>query len=636
MLNRKSLVSDRALIKNTPCCNFYEENAAWGENTRFGETERTINIFPYPSVLNIGQVITMRNFSSGFIIKNKTVIYPNQFDILALTIILILFVLLATAAKGLSSPYHLGVVLPISLDPQNLPNYALRTVFRMVIAMTFSLLFTFTLGTFAAKNRHAERIIIPFIDIMQSVPVLGLLSITVAGFIALFPGSLLGPECAAIFAIFTSQVWNIALSFYQSLKTIPEDLKETAKIFRLSGWQCFWRIEVPFSMPGLLWNVMLSMSASWFFVVACEAISVANQQINLPGIGSYIALAIKNSDMQAVEYAIAAMFLVILLYDQLLFRPLNCWAEKFKMESYGQARTERPWVTRLLHRTRVLKYLGHISSKFTERFINFKAFRTHAVTSHHHFDQKWLRLFTGIWYVAITLTILFGLTIFVHFIIEYIRLPEIMNVLLLGIFTAIRVITLIFLCSLVWVPVGVWIGQRPKMAHIAQPIVQFLAAFPAYLLFPVVVIVIVKYQLNVQVWTAPLMVLGTQWYILFNVIAGASTLPKDFYQVADNFGLKGWLWWQRLILPGIFPYYITGAITAAGGAWNASIVAEYVTWGHTTLKATGLGAYITEFTKEGDFPRVALGIGIMCLYVLIFNRLIWRPLYVFAQTRFEI
>lgn len=578
----------------------------------------------------------MRKPSRGFIIKNKTVIYPNQFDILALAIILSLFVLLAIAAKGLSAPYHLGAVLPISLNPQNLPYYALQTVSRMLIALVFSLLFTFSLGTFAAKNRHAERIIIPFIDIMQSVPVLGLLSITVVGFIALFPGSLLGPECAAIFAIFTAQVWNITLSFYQSLKTLPGDLKETAKIFQLSAWQGFWRIEVPFAMPGLLWNIMLSMSASWFFVVACEAISVANQQINLPGIGSYIALAIKQANIQAVGYAIIAMFLIILLYDQLLFRPINYWAEKFKMDASSSGKIRRPWLIKLLHRTRVLKYPSHAWESFCDSFVNYKAFRKNSVTAHNHHNKKLIHWLIVLWYIAITLTIIFGLTTFIQFIIEYISLKEILNVMLLGLFTAIRVISLILLCSLIWVPIGVWVGLRPKIAQIVQPIAQFLAAFPAYLLFPVVVMVMVKYQLNVEIWTAPLMILGTQWYILFNVIAGASTLPKDFYQVADNFGLKGWRWWHRLVLPGIFPYYITGAITAAGGAWNASIVAEYVTWGHTTLKASGLGAYINEFTTSGDFPRVALGIGIMCLYVLIFNRLIWRPLYICAQTRFEI
>lgn len=581
----------------------------------------------------------MRNFSRHFMssmnLKHHSAIYPNPFDILALTLILVLFALLAMAAKGLSAPYQLGVVLPISLDISYLPYYALETVLRMLIALLCSLIFTLIFGTWAAKNRHAEQIIVPLIDIMQSIPVLGLLSITVTGFIALFPHSLLGPECAAIFVTFTAQVWNITLSFYQSLKTVPEDLKETAKLFQLSAWQKFWRIDVPFAMPGLLWNSMLSMSASWFFVVACEAISVSNQHINLPGIGSYISLAIQKADMHAVLAAIITMFLVILLYDQILFRPLNYWAEKFSMNTENDQTSHRPWMTKLMHHTRTLKYLGRGFDRFVEGFINSKFFQSappKKTSLSRSTWKKWL-LFGGFTFVIVSMFC--GFWFFARFIYKYIDLPEIAQVMRLGGFTALRVIILISLCSLVWVPVGVWIGQRPRIVKIVQPIIQFLAAFPAYLLFPMVVFVIVNYQLNVEIWTAPLMILGTQWYILFNVIAGTATLPKDFYQVADNFGLHGWRWWKRLALPGIFPYYITGAITAAGGAWNASIVAEYISWGPTTLKATGLGAYITEVTTQGDFPRVALGIGVMCIYVLLFNHLVWRPLYLFAQRRFE-
>lgn len=579
---------------------------------------------------------TGTHFFQGFLFKNKLIHYANWWDLLALLVLFIFLGVLAFFAKGVSAPYQLGTQLPISLDPIYLPYYALHTVSRMLIAMMFSLLFTFTIGTLAAKNRHAERIIIACIDVMQSVPVLAFLSVTVSGFIALFPGSLLGPECAAIFAIFTAQVWNIALSFYQSLKTIPEDLIESARVFHLSAWQKFWRMEVPFAMPGILWNVMLSMSASWFFVVASEAIFVANNQINLPGIGSYIALAIQQSSIQGVKYAILAMFLVILLYDQLLFRPLSYWAEKFKVETVGYERIYRPWMIKLLQRTRLLKQLDQFFAWLGDHFVNFTSFRRHAHSTDHAYSPILGRVFVYIWYLSIVIGFLLGATVFIRFIIEYIRPSEILHVVFLGSITAVRVIVLIILCSLLWVPIGVWIGQRSQVAQIIRPMAQFLAAFPAYLLFPVVVMVIVKYHLNVEIWTAPLMILGTQWYILFNVIVGAASLPKDFYQVVDNFGLTNWQRWKRLILPGIFPYYVTGAITAAGGAWNASIVAECVKWGNTTLEATGLGAYITEFATSGDFPRVALGIGVMCTYVLVFNRLIWRPLYLFAQDRFAL
>jgi NitT/TauT family transport system permease protein len=580
----------------------------------------------------------MRNFSREFILKSKYAIYPNRWDILAIFMLFIFFAIVAFAAKGLSAPYQLGVPIPISLDPSHLPWYALRTVIRMFIALICSLLFTLIIGTLAAKNRHAGRVIIPFIDVMQSVPVLALLAITVTGFIALFPGSLLGPECAAIFVIFTAQVWNITLSFYQSLKTVPEDLKETAKVFQLSPWQRFWRIEVPFSMPGLLWNMMLSMSGSWFFVVASEAISVANQQISLPGVGSYIALAIKQANLYAVGYAITTMFLVILLYDQLIFRPLNYWAEKFKMDLdlLNDQKIPRPWLTRVLQKTHVLKYASHLFDRFLDHFVNPKSPLMRGSWLHREGHSQWAVWFSWLWYTAIMCGLTIGMIVFSRFIIDYVTTSEILHVMFLGFITAIRVVSVVVLCSLVWVPIGVWIGLRPKATQIIQPIAQFLAAFPSYLLFPLVVTVIIHYALNVEVWTAPLMVLGTQWYILFNVIVGASTLPKDFYQVADNFGLKGWLWWKRLILPGIFPYYITGAITATGGAWNTSIVAEYVSWGSTTLKVTGIGAYITENTMSGDFPRVALAIGVMCIFVLLFNHLIWRPLFLFAQARFSL
>ena len=292
--------------------------------------------------------------------KHRLTMVPlNIWDILAFILIFGVFALFALGLSQMNVPYHVGENIPIKLDPQYLPLYALRSVLRIFIALLLSLLFTFTVGTFAAKNRYAGKIIIPLIDILQSVPILGFLSISVTGFIALFRGSLLGPECAAIFVIFTSQVWNMALSFYQSLKTIPEELIEVADMFRLSAWQRFWRIEVPFAMPALLWNTMMSMSASWFFVVASEAITISNQNINLPGIGSYIALAIKEANLPAVYFAILAMFSVILIYDQLIFRPLIQWAEKFKLDALPQEHRPKTWLLKLLQKTRLLKYMGY-------------------------------------------------------------------------------------------------------------------------------------------------------------------------------------------------------------------------------------------------------------------------------------
>lgn len=568
--------------------------------------------------------------------KNKITMVPlNRWDFAALVFILAAIVLLAIGLKGMSVPYYVGETIPISLDPSYLPYYALRSVLRMFIALVLSLLFTFIFGSWAAKSKRAEQIIIPAIDILQSVPVLGFLSITVVGFINLFHGSLLGPECAAIFAIFTAQAWNIALSFYQSLRSLPHDILEAADILQLSSWQRFWRIEVPFAMPGLLWNTMMSMSASWFFVVASEAISVANQKIWLPGVGSYIAEAIKQADFNAVIYAIVAMFIVILIYDQILFRPLMKWAEKFKTETIPhEIKSNRTWVTKVLQQTKALKYLSQFFSSLSDKVVNFPLLAG-APRHEEKLNPRLNLTFAAMWYVALITVIGLAVYVLLHFILTNLSFVDIGQAFLYGGATALRVFAVIIFCTVVWVPLGVWIGFRPKVARYAQPIMQFLASFPAYLLFPLVVIVIVKFHLNVQIWVTPLMILGTQWYVAFNVIAGTMAIPKDLQLAIDNFGVSGWLKWTRFIIPGIFPYYVTGAITAVGGAWNTSIVAEIVSWGNVTLKATGLGAYITQYTTLGDYPRIALGICVMCIYVLVLNRVIWRPLYLLAERRFR-
>ncbi len=564
--------------------------------------------------------------------------YPNYWDAIALCLVLAMIVLFAVGAKGMASPYHLGEPIKISLDPQYLPYYAFRSVLRMGLALGCSLLFTLIVGTAAAKSTHAERIIIPLIDILQSVPVLGYLSITVVVFIAIFPNSMLGPECAAIFAIFTAQVWNMVLSFYQSLRTVPHDLKEAARMFHLSAWQRFWRLDVSFAMPGLLWNVMMSMSASWFFVVASEAISVNHQSITLPGIGSYIALAVAQADIRSVIYAIVAMFIVIVLYDQILFRPLSEWISKFKFEHISEEPETSSWVVQLFRRTHWLRHSSKIHDIAWDYFVNLPFFLKKSPKYKPGMEEKTHRppYFLLLWYILLCLTVVTALAILGHFVFAAVTLSEGLHVIFLGFITAVRVIILVMLSSLVWVPLGVWIGLRPGVAQFAQPIVQFLASFPVNLFYPIAVLLIVKYQLNPNIWTSPLMVLGSQWYIAFNVIAGTTALPKDLRQVANSLNVRGWLWWRKLILPGIFPYFVTGAITAAGGAWNASIIAEVVSWGHTQIVATGLGAYITRQANFGDFPRLALGIGVMCLYVLTINHIIWRPLYRFSAERFKL
>jgi NitT/TauT family transport system permease protein len=574
---------------------------------------------------------------------------PNRWDGIAVLLVFTCLVLLGSAARQMSVPYHLGEPIAISLSLSKLPGYALQTVLRMFIALFISLLFTFTVGTLAAKNRHAQKVIIPIIDILQSIPVMGFLTITVVGFIELFPGNLLGVQCAAIFAIFTSQVWNMVLSFYQSLITLPAELKEAADMFHLSPWQRFWRVEVPFAMPGLLWNTMLSMSASWFFVVASEAVTVSNQTITLPGIGSYIALAIAQKDMQGIIYTILCMFCVILIYDQLLFRPLIQWSDRFRIEQPLSQQTKNSWVAQLFRRTVLFQYVGKFLAVLSDKWVNFRLFNIkhlkRSTLSHQNFNfspPSWINqknintVCVIVYYILLTAIIVFGVIKLEKFIVHSITFSEIKHVLFLGLCTLLRVISIVMVSTLIWLPLGVWIGLRPRLAEIVQPIVQFLAAFPANLLFPLFVIFIVRYHLNVDIWTTPLMFLGTQWYILFNVIAGASALPKDLRQATDNFGVKGLLWWRRLILPGVFPYYITGAITAAGNAWNTSTLAEIVSWGNTTLQAHGLGAYIMTYSAQGNFPFLVIGICVMSLFVLTLNHLVWRPLYKLAHNRYQL
>lgn len=562
--------------------------------------------------------------------------YPNYWDVLALFLGFGVVILLAWGAKQMTAGYQLGQTITISLNPQDLPYYALRSFLRLLIAMLFSLVFTFIFGTLAAKSKHAARIIIPLIDILQSVPVLSFLSITVLGFVVLFQGSILGVECAAIFAVFTSQVWNMTLSFYQSIRLVPTDLIEASDMFQLSGWQRFWKIEVPFAMPGLLWNIMLSMSVSWFFVVASEAISIANQQITLPGIGSYIFTAINQKSMLSVSYAILAMVIVIMLYDQLLFRPLNQWANKFKFEEDEDEKITRSWVIKLYRRTRLLQKLQSGVDTLCDLWINMPLFRRKQLPTDNEYGHTIGKGLLFLWNTTLVLLVMFAAYLLLRFIILSVAFDQVKHVFYLGAVTGLRVMVLILLSSVIWVPVGVWVGTRPRVMGVIQPIVQILAAFPANLFFPIVVIAIVKYQLNPNVWISPLMVLGTQWYILFNVIAGASLLPKELRQVASTFNVVGWLRWKRIILPGIFPYFITGVITAAGGAWNASIVAELATWGTVKIQAVGLGAFIAAHYNVGDFTQVALGTVMMSLYVLSINHFIWKPLYRVSAERFRI
>ncbi|QXI31982.1 ABC transporter permease [Pseudomonas promysalinigenes] len=557
---------------------------------------------------------------------------PNRWDWVLLPLVLVVLVLAAYTAMQMSRPFVVGQSLPISLDPAYLPYYLMRTIVRMFIALGISLLFAFVFATLAAKYRAAEKAMIPLLDVLQSVPILGFQAIAIAPFIALFPGNLLGVECAAIFAIFTSQAWNMALSLYQALRSVPAELNEAARVLRLSAWQRFWRLELPFAMPSLLWNMMMSMSGGWFFLVAAEAISVAGQDIKLPGIGSYIAVAIDQRNLGAIAWAIGAMLTGIVLYDQLFFRPLLAWADRFRFEDTQGDTAQRSWVLDAARRSRWLSALSEWLAKGIQQATGAFPVRRDGSTA----PRRWLRLpgwGPQAWDVILVLACALAfarLGLFVH---QDVGWGEALHVLGLGLITLCRVMLLIALASLIWVPLSVWIGLRPRYSQKVQALAQFLAAFPVNLLFPVVVMALVHFQLSPNIWLSPLMVFGTQWYILFNVVAGATAIHYELRLAADNLGLRGWLKWRRVYLPAVLPSFVTGAMTASGGSWNASIVAEYVSWGDTSLVADGLGSYIKQMTDAGDFHRIALGIGVMCIYVMLLNRFFWRRLYVLAESR---
>src|SRR5438105_3244113 len=559
---------------------------------------------------------------------------PNLYDLIIFIFIAAAFVALAYGIREMEAPLANLDVAPVTLDPGKLPEYALRTTLRMFAAIIASLTFTFIVAPLAAKSRKAELVIIPALDILQSVPVLGFLTFTVAFFMRVFPGSELGAECAAIFAIFTSQAWNMAFSFYQSLRTIPADLDEVSRHFRLSGWLRFWRLEVPFAAPGLIWNTMMSMSGGWFFVVASEAITVGDTTVKLPGIGSWLALAIERKDVAAVGLAVATMGIVILAYDQLVFRPIVAWADKFRFEQTAARDRPKSWVYDVVRRTRLMRVVfGTVSSAtaylaLTRLRLPTRPRRPGATAGGRVGDALWI--------AAVLAAAAYALWFVLGYVRASLGLADALAAGWCGLLTLIRVMVLIAIASAVWVPIGVYIGLRPWAAQRAQPIAQFLAAFPANVLFPIAVAAIVSLRLDPNIWLSPLMVLGTQWYMLFNVIAGASAFPTDLREASTVYRLRSAQWWRKVILPGIFPYYVTGALTASGGSWNASIVAEVANWGDIKLKAVGLGAYIAEATEAGDYPRVVLGIGVMSLFVVVINRLLWRPLYRFAERRFRL
>jgi len=563
---------------------------------------------------------------------------PSSFglaDAVVILAVLVLFALIAHLGSEVMVSFRPPDVSPtVSLDPSNLPDYAARSALRMFIALAASLLFTLVYGWLAAHNRWAERLLVPLLDILQSVPVLGFLSITVTAFIALFPGSLLGLEAASIFAIFTSQVWNMTFSFYQSLRTVPQELAEAASLFQLSRWQRLTRLELPAAAIPLLWNAMMSFGGGWFFLAASEAISVLNHNYTLPGLGSYVAAAVAAQDMRALGWALLTIAVVILLVDQLFWRPLVAWSDQFRMEQTGSLEPASSWLLDVLQQAQIPRLLHGVLAPLWERLDQVMSLLLGQVQPRQMepVSARQDRLFN----VALLLVIGSLLTALVHLVLTGVGLGEVVMAFRLGLFTLGRVTLVLLLATLIWTPIGVAIGSNPRLARVLQPVVQFLASFPANFIFPFATLFFLRTHISLDWGSILLMALGSQWYILFNSIAGSQTIPSDLKEMANLVNLKGWQRWRQLIIPGIFSAWVTGGVTASGGAWNASIVSEVVSWGNHQLSAQGLGAYIAEATAKGDWPRIALGIAMMSLFVVGINRLFWRRLYGLAEQRYHL
>jgi NitT/TauT family transport system permease protein len=557
-------------------------------------------------------------------------------DLLVFAALLALLFGLLRLAPGLNAPF-LPKTAPsaVSTDPADLPYYAARSLLRMFIALILSVLFTFVYAEAAARLRRAEKVLIPILDILQSVPVLGFLTVTVTAFISLFPGSELGLECASIFAIFTSMAWNMTFAFYHSLISQPRDLDEAARIMRLTKWERFWRLDVPGGMIPLVWNGMMSFGGAWFFLAASESISVLNHTYALPGIGSYVAAAIKQGNLGEVGIAIAVMIFMVIVVNIVFWRPLVAWSERFRAEESAAAERPRSIVLDLLRRSSVPNLVSRPfrpAGRFLDRVTRPFGLAEHPLQRPVVRARTADVFFAG----AVSAIVIYGAWKALYYVHVHTGLGAFGPAFVDGAATFGRVVALLIISSVIWVPVGVWIGMNPRVSRLAQPIVQVLASFPANFLFPFATAIFVAWHISLNFGGILLMALGAQWYILFNVIAGASAIPSDLREATRLMGVTGRLRWTKFILPAIFPAYVTGGITAAGGAWNASIVAEVVSYGTHHLTATGLGAYIARAAGIGDFPKVLIGVAVMSVYVVGLNRLVWRRLYRLAETRYSI
>jgi NitT/TauT family transport system permease protein len=548
----------------------------------------------------------------------------------------VFFSFVSTGAYWMGKPVP---VIPISHSLSALPVYAFYSVVRIGIAYLLSLTFAVTYGYTAAYNPRIEAWMVAILDILQSIPVLSFLPPVVLAMVALIPGHQMGIELGVILLIFTGQVWNLAFSFYSSLKSIPREMLEASRIYRYSAWQRFWQLEMPYATIGLVWNSIVSVAGGWFALMACEMFTMGTRNFQLPGLGSYLQTAADSGDVRALVAGFAVVILIVVATDQLVWRPLIAWSDKFKFEQVESAdRVTSPILTLLQRSTLFTTLPGQLWSRLEEPLYRRLARKreSHLI---HALDETPTRASASpaLWTVAILLLTVAGWgALQAVLMLRTVTWPQFLLLLEGAGATFLRVNTSLLISALWTIPVGVAIGFNPKLARFIQPVAQVLASVPATAFFPILLIGLVKIGGGLGVGSIALMLLGTQWYILFNVIAGAMSIPSDLREVASLYHFTRWQRWTRLILPGIFPYLITGMVTASGGAWNASVFAEYSRMPGRTLETIGLGAQISAATDSGSFPILLLATIFISLMVVTMNRLVWRRLYRLAETRYKL
>jgi len=555
--------------------------------------------------------------------------------LLLLALLALIFGIIRTAAK-FGGTYEGNLQIETTLNV--LPAYTAQTLLRMVSAYFCSLVFTLVYAYSAYRSQLAAQVLIPLLDILQSIPVLSFLPGVVLALIAIFPGQRIGVEVASILLIFTGMTWNMTFSFYQSLQSIPQELIEAARIYRLNLWQRFWTLELPSGAIGLIWNSVMSVAGGWFFLMAIESFTLGDKDFRLPGLGSYLATAANQGDFRAIAWGLVVLIGVIVLIDFLVWRPLIAWAEKFKFETVESQNTPQSFILDFLRRSPTLRIVksrvfSPMATAIDKGIVHTFPLRT-SITSMRskYLVFQWLNwLFLS----GVSLIVLWG-TWEAAMLLKVLHWSDWQKVVIGAIFTALRVITALLL-SLAWtVPVGVAIGRNPRLAQILQPVVQIAASVPATALFPVLLLALAQIGGGLQIGSIALMMLGTMWYVLFNVIAGAQSIPSDLFEAARVYKLSRWQRWQTVILPGIFPFLITGIITAVGGAWNASIISEYIQFKGRVVTTAGLGATISQATATGNFPLLLAATAVMSLVVVLTNRLVWRPLYRLASEKYQL